>query len=131
MATTLDRLMVIDVDTHLSEPWDLWTSGPQGVTRTGCPRSSRSRAATAGSSTTSRSGGRARVSVIAKDMEKQYDMSYLFNTPVHEVAGGGSQVKPRLAMMDEQGMWAHLIYPNVVGFGGQQFGGVPTSSCAT
>ena len=56
-------------------------------------------------------------------MEKRYDMAFMFGTPVHEVAAGASQVAPRLEMMDAQGIWAHLIYPNTVGFGGQQLGG--------
>ena len=42
---------------------------------------------------------------------------------------------PRLAVMDEQGIYAQIVYPNVVGFGGQRFDDVvdPTlkSLCAT
>ena len=68
-------------------------------------------------------GGVGAASVIGADMEKRYDMAYMFGTPVHEVAAGASQVAPRLEMMDAQGIWAHLIYPNTVGFGGQQLGG--------
>ena len=67
--------------------------------------------------------GTGAASVIGADMEKRYDMAYMFGTPVHEVAAGASQVAPRLEMMDAQGIWAHLIYPNTVGFGGQQLGG--------
>jgi predicted TIM-barrel fold metal-dependent hydrolase len=31
-------------------------------------------------------------------------------------------VAPRLELMDQQGIWAHIVYPNAIGFGGQQLG---------
>jgi predicted TIM-barrel fold metal-dependent hydrolase len=37
-----------------------------------------------------------------------------------DVHPGSSQVKPRLAFMDEHGIHAQIVYPNVLGFGGQE-----------
>jgi len=68
-------------------------------------------------------GGVGAASVIDHEMEKQLDVAYLFNTPVHEIAPAASQWQPRVSLMDEQGIWAQIVYPNVVGFGGQQIGG--------
>ena len=116
-------LLIVDVDTHLSEPWDLWLKrAPKGF-EDRVPQvrevDGRQRWVFDGEPI----GGVGAASVIGADMEKRYDMAYMFGTPVHEVAAGASQVGPRLELMDAQGIWAHLIYPNTVGFGGQQLGG--------
>jgi predicted TIM-barrel fold metal-dependent hydrolase len=38
---------------------------------------------------------------------------------VDEVHPGCSRVKERLEFMDENGIWAQVLYPNVLGFAGQ------------
>src|SRR4029078_9856496 len=116
-------LLIVDVDTHLSEPWDLWLKrAPKGF-EDRVPQArevdGRQRWVFDGEPI----GGVGAASVIGADMEKRYDMAFMFGTPVHEVAAGASQVGQRLELMDAQGIWAHLIYPNTVGFGGQQLGG--------
>lgn len=122
-ASTASGIRIVDVDTHLSEPWDLWTSrAPKGYADR-LPQVKEVDGEPTWVFDNQPIGGTGAVSVIAGDMQKQHDMSYLFETPVHEVAAAASQVQPRLAMMDEQGIWAHLVYPNVVGFGGHQLGG--------
>ena len=40
---------------------------------------------------------------------------------IDDVHPGAYSVPDRLAMMDDQGVWAHVVYPNTVGFGGQRF----------
>ena len=116
-------LLIIDVDTHLSEPWDLWLKRAPAGYEDRVPQvrevDGRQRWVFDGEPI----GGVGAASVIGADMEKRYDMAYMFGTPVHEVAAGASQVAPRLELMDAQGIWAHLVYPNTVGFGGQQLGG--------
>src|SRR5690606_38850536 len=36
-----------------------------------------------------------------------------------DVHPGSSQIRERLAVMDEVGIYAHIVYPNILGFGGQ------------
>jgi len=107
---------IIDVDTHVTEPADLWTS----------------RVATT---------DRARVPQIKVDKRGRH-MWYINEQPVAKLglsatAGAGDMKEPpdsyadmhpgaydacaRLRYMDEMGIWAMVMYPNVGGFGAQQF----------
>ena len=40
---------------------------------------------------------------------------------IEDVHAAAYDVDARLALMDEQGIWAQIVYPNTVGFGGQRF----------
>jgi predicted TIM-barrel fold metal-dependent hydrolase len=117
---------IVDVDTHLSEPWDLWTKfakyAPSGYADR-LPQVKTVDGSLQWVFDNQPIGNASGCSVVDANMQKQYDWDFLFNTPVHEVAPGASQVAPRLEMMDQQGIWAHIVYPNVVGFGAQQLGG--------
>jgi uncharacterized protein len=115
-------LLIVDADTHRSEPWDLWTSRAPAAYKDRVPQVKE----LDGSYHWVFDGvdiGPARASsVVGQDMVKHLGKDWLFGHNVYEVAEASSQVKPRLALMDEQGIWAHLVYPNAVGFGGQQLG---------
>ena len=54
---------------------------------------------------------------------------------ISEASPAASYTEPRLDLMDEVGIWAHIVYPNVVGFGGQNFGMIQDAElrnlCAT
>jgi hypothetical protein len=41
-----------------------------------------------------------------------------------DVSPAASFVEPGLAIMDEVGIWAQIVYPNAVGFGGQRFANI-------
>jgi predicted TIM-barrel fold metal-dependent hydrolase len=115
----LAGVKVIDVDTHLSEPADLWTSRAPAHLRDGLPRQitvDGRRKWTMGDSIISAFGAN---SVVAKDGSLATDMSFGSWT-LDDIHPGCSYTKARLEMMDEQGVWAHIIYPNVLGFGGQR-----------
>jgi predicted TIM-barrel fold metal-dependent hydrolase len=114
-------LHVIDADTHLTEPHDLWTSrAPRGFeervprvvdvdgepTWTVDDRVVLARASA--SSVVDRAGQRSRGSAF---------ISWVFDD-AHPAA---YDVSERLAVMDELGVFAHVVYPNVAGFGGQRF----------
>ena len=49
---------------------------------------------------------------------------------VSDVHDGCSQAKARLEVMDEIGIWAQIVYPNVLGFGGQGPSAKVDPSCA-
>ncbi|MEQ8660811.1 MAG: amidohydrolase family protein [Gammaproteobacteria bacterium] len=107
---------IIDVDTHVSEAADLWTSRVPARWRDAVPR----------------------VGTDARGI----DYWYLGKQPIAKVglaatAGRGSMKTPprgfadmhpgaadphaRLAYMDTLGIWAMVLYPNVGGFGNQAF----------
>jgi predicted TIM-barrel fold metal-dependent hydrolase len=108
---------IIDADTHVTETPDLWTSrapakmrdrvpfvetDPRGVQRwrvgDGRPLASVGMTATAGRGT-------------FKHPPKNYEGMH----------PGAYDAKARLKYMDQMGIWAMVMYPNVGGFGAQQF----------
>ena len=116
LPSDVDQYRVIDTDTHVIEPYDLWTSrlsvekwgdkvphvqwderrqedawyfGDRARRRRG-----RRRPRPAGTST--RRSTRRRLDVVDP---ATWD------------------ARPRLSLMDEYGIWAQVLYPNVAGFG--------------
>ena len=74
------------------------------------------------------------VGTISANGEKSIGTEFM-EFGLDEVHRGSYSVEPRVAMMDELGIHAQIVYPNVVGFGGQRFADVvdPTlkALCAT
>src|SRR2546422_2832402 len=108
---------IIDVDTHVTETPDLWTSRAPASMRDRVPR------VETGADGTMRwvlgqSQGLASVGMTAtagrgnfKNPPKNYDQMH----------PGAFDAKARLKYMDQMGIWAMVMYPNVGGFGAQQF----------
>jgi predicted TIM-barrel fold metal-dependent hydrolase len=112
-------IKVIDVDTHLSEPLDLWTSRATPKYRDRVPQMKQ----TDGKFVWTIDGdismglGAASSVVHASGRKAQgFEFSKWIVTDVHP---GCSQAKARLEVMDQSGVWAQVIYPNVLGFAGQ------------
>ena len=59
-------------------------------------------------------------SVVLPDGAKSFGTGFM-QLGIDDVHAGASSIEPRLAMMDELGIYAQIVYPNVVGFGGQRF----------
>ena len=107
---------IIDVDTHVTETPDLWTSRVPARMRDAVPRVDTDaqgrqwwvlkdkRIASPGLSATAGVG----------DM-KSWPKTYA------EMHPGAYDAKARLQYMDQMGIWAMVMYPNVGGFGNQQF----------
>jgi predicted TIM-barrel fold metal-dependent hydrolase len=107
---------IIDVDTHVTETPDLWTSRVPERMRDSVPRLDHDakgrpwwflggrRIANPGLTATAGVG----------DMTK-WPNSY------EEMHPAAYDAKARLKYMDELGIWAMVMYPNVAGFGNQQF----------
>jgi predicted TIM-barrel fold metal-dependent hydrolase len=115
----LAGLKVIDVDTHLSEPPDLWTARAPAALRDRMPQ----RRVIDGElrwviDRDHFLGFKGAGSVIRADGVKARDMSFSA-WQVEDVHAGCSQVKARVEFMDQEGIWAQIVYPNVLGFGGQ------------
>jgi predicted TIM-barrel fold metal-dependent hydrolase len=152
---SLRGIKIVDVDTHLTEPGDIWTSrapreyaelvprivatedlGPalraQAQERAMLGQTSKQSVWVVGNDTVLGPAGNG--SVINRRNEKVRG-SIFIDWPVGEASPAASFVEPRVAMMDALGVWAQVIYPNVVGFGGQNFALIPDMKlrnlCAT
>ena len=134
-------IKIIDVDTHLTEPADLWTSrAPKDLADrvprvvlsrdlTDDMREQVSRLGTTGPTTNAPMwivdghqvlGPAGAGSVINRNNEKVKGATFL-EWPLDESSLAASYVAPRIAMMDALGMAGQILFPNVVGFGGQNF----------
>lgn len=111
---------VIDTDTHLTEPHDLWTANAPAAYRDRVP----SVKVVDGLQMWTVDGavlGRASASsVVHRDGHRNRGMEFT-SWNFDDAAIAAWDVDARLAMMDENGIWAHVIYPNAAGFGGQRF----------
>lgn len=113
-------LKIIDVDTHWSEPEDLWTSRAPAKWRDRVPQKKLDAQGemmwTIDGDISMGLGSAA--SVVHETGRKAVGTEFT-KWGVNEVHPACSQLGPRLDVMDEQGNWAHVLYPNVLGFGGQ------------
>jgi len=120
-AELLDGIKVIDVDTHLSEPHDLWTSRAPAKLKNLVPRVvtiEGRRTWIIGEDTLLSGLGATPVSVIHKDGSKSRSLDW-FDFEIEQVHPGAYALQERLKVMDEMGIHAQILFPNVLGFGGQ------------
>ena len=117
-------IRVIDVDTHISEPLDLWTSRATPRYRDRVPQMRMLDGQWVWTIDGDRSVGiGSAASVIYRDGSKAAGIEFT-DWQVDEVHPGCSRTKERLQLMDENGIWAQVVYPNVLGFAGQGRGPV-------
>ena len=111
-----DRCKPIDVDTHITEPPDVWTSRvskkwgdkvPHIVQRDGRDLWMIGDQMAGGPGFTTAAG---------------FDGSYPeFRNGYHDIPKSSWDAKARLEYMDEEGIWGAVLYPNVGGFGSGGF----------
>jgi predicted TIM-barrel fold metal-dependent hydrolase len=112
--------MVIDVDSHLSEPHDLWISRAPASLRARVPQVKVHQ----GQRTWVIDGDKviayatSPTSVVLPDGSKIRSLEWL-KLGIEDVHPASSRTRERLAFMDSLGISAQIIYPNVLGFGGQ------------
>ena len=116
----LQGIKVIDVDTHVSEWPDLWTSRGSAKWRDLLPRmqgegEERQWVIGEGEFLARRNA----VSAIRKDGHKARGMEFE-NWEIPDVMEASWNTAKRVEMMDEQGIHAQIAYPNALGFGGQR-----------
>jgi predicted TIM-barrel fold metal-dependent hydrolase len=121
---------VIDADTHYSEPPDLWTSRVPASLREVVPHQVRNRDGSSswvvnGDVVLSPRAGAG--SVIRKDGSKValWDWNIEGGMHVSEVHAASHDPAVRLELMDEIGVWAQIVYPNVAGFGAHRLAKLP------
>jgi uncharacterized protein len=108
---------IIDADTHVTESADLWTSRAPVRMRDRVPHiendADGSQKWVVGGSRPLASAGMTATAGVGS-----------FNNPpktFEEMHPGAYNAKARLKYMDQMGIWAMVMYPNVGGFGAQQF----------
>jgi len=132
----LADLKVIDADTHYSEPHDLWTSRVPAKFKELVPHVGDNGKGGLcwlfnGGDLLFSSAGSA--SVIRKDGTKSALLDWDIQNgtmPIHEIHPASYDPVARMAEMDRQGVWAHVIYPNVVGFGAHKLIAMPNQVLA-
>lgn len=108
---------IIDVDTHVTETPDLWTSRAPASMRDRVPRIESDKDGrlswVVGGTPLLASPGLTATAGVGnfKNPPKNYE----------EMHPGAYDAKERLKYMDKMGIWAMVMYPNVGGFGAQEF----------
>ena len=134
-AITLEDYKVIDSDTHISEPEDLWTSrvsvqkwGDMVPHVVPCEDLPAQEPEGGGGMMRYREGERVwlfggepawGVASVAITGHKEHFPSH--PPTLAEAHPGAWQAVPRLEYMDEEGIYAQVLYPNVGGFGSGRF----------
>jgi predicted TIM-barrel fold metal-dependent hydrolase len=122
MAGALDQLKVVDADTHLTERHDLWTSRAPAGMKDRMPHVTEVDGQATwviGEAVMGRAGAGG---VVDKDNVKGRSFEALYEWEIDRVHQAAYDPVARVEMMDEAGIWAQVIFPNVVGLGGQSIG---------
>ncbi len=113
-------LPVIDADTHLTESWDLWTRRAPARFADGVPRVETVDGNPMWIFGGTPLGPAGASCVIRPDGLKELGAGAVFDSRIWTSHPGAYELAPRLELMDQMGVWAQIVYPNTVGFGGQK-----------
>ena len=116
---TMSDIKVIDVDTHLSEPEDLWTKRAPAKFKDRVPQVGTVNGQISWVIDGHAIGlGASASSIFYKDGRKSDGLEFTTWRNA-EVLPASYDAKERCKLMDEAGIYAQVVYPNVIGFGGQ------------
>ncbi len=112
---------IIDVDAHISEPHDLWTKRASGKYKSLLPRVEQSGDKKAWVVADGIELSMATPSsVIFKDGRKSRGLEFM-GWSIDDVHVASWDMKARVELLDATGLHAQILYPNVAGFGSQNF----------
>lgn len=120
-AAATSAIKVIDADTHLTEPHDLWTKRAPASMRDRVPQVkilNETRSWVIDGDQSIGTGAHPNSSIL-KQGGKVRDLDHFLKLQFEDVHLGSSSVKERPQVMDEAGIYAQIVYPNILGFGGQ------------
>ena len=117
----IDDVKIIDVDAHISEPHDLWSARAPASIKDRLPRvvkgdDGKRIWVVEDHELASTNPG----SVIRQDGRKSKGLEF-FDWKIEDVHPASWDMKARLGVLDETGIHAQIIYPNLAGFGNQNF----------
>ena len=116
MDTELAAMPIIDIDTHYTEPHDLWSSRAPHKLRDLAPRVETTQEGNEQWVVGDLVLGPPGFTVVRKDGSKVYGVISLPRFADMSVAA--TQAEARLQYMDEFGLHTQILYPNVLGFAG-------------
>jgi len=119
MTLALDDVKVVDADSHLTEPHDLWTKRAPAGYEDRVPRveevDGRPTWVVDGA-TLGFAGGGGVIDRQGKKFPFQESMVVWGIDRIHQAA---FDPKARIEVLDESGIWAQVLFPNSIGLGGQ------------
>jgi len=117
MTDLFDRVRVIDVDTHLTEPADTWTARVPAALRDQVPHIVRVDGRDLWFAGDQRIGAPGAYSMAGFNGHLPLSSPQTYD----DIAPSMYDPKARLAFLDEEGIYAQVLYPNVGGFGNGYF----------
>src|ERR1700674_658091 len=123
MTGKLDQVKVVDADTHLTERHDLWTSRAPAGMKDRLPHVTNVEGQATwviGDAVLGRAGAGG---VVDKDNNKGRSFEALYEWEIDRIHEAAYDPVARVELMDEMGIWAQIVFPNVVGLGGQNIAG--------
>jgi len=127
MNLPLDQVKVVDADTHMTERHDLWTSRAPAKYKDRVPRVERIDGATQWVVERDVVLGRAGAGgVVDVDGHKGRSFEGLYEWELEQGHRAGWDLDARMELLDEIGIWAQIVFPGVVGLGGQNLGDLVT-----
>jgi predicted TIM-barrel fold metal-dependent hydrolase len=125
MALPLDEVRVIDADTHMTERHDLWTSRAPAAFKDRVPHVEQ---VDGGAHWVVDDGavlGRAGAGgVVDRNGVKGRSFEGLYEWEIEQAHEAAYDLTARMALLDETGIWGQVVFPGVVGLGGQALGDV-------
>ena len=123
---TKSTIKVIDADTHYTEPHDMWVKRAPARFKDRVPQVKMfdGRMSWIIDDKLSIGTGAHPNSSILKDLTKVRVLDDFLKLEFADVHPASSDVKERLKVMDMTGIHAQIVYPNILGFGGQATGKV-------
>lgn len=109
----LDGIRIIDCDSHLTEPPDLWSSRVPGQLRDRVPEHR-----TVDGVSHWFLGGQPWASVGGNTIRRGHEkvLGTHMVQPFEQIDPAAWSVDERLRLLDEAGIWAQILYPNGIGF---------------
>ena len=127
MNLPLDQVKVVDADTHMTERHDLWTSRAPAKFMDRVPRVERIDGLTQWVVERDVVLGRAGAGgVVDVNGHKGRSFEGLYEWELEQGHRAGWDLEARMALLDETGIWAQIVFPGVVGLGGQNLGDLVT-----
>jgi predicted TIM-barrel fold metal-dependent hydrolase len=120
MVDTLDPVRVIDADTHLTERHDLWTKRAPARYKDRVPHVTQVDGCATWVVEDDVVLGRAGAGgVVDKHGVKGRSFEGLYEWEIEQAHAAAYDPVARMELLDETGIWAQIIFPGVVGLGGQ------------
>jgi predicted TIM-barrel fold metal-dependent hydrolase len=120
MSVMLDPVKVIDADTHLTERHDLWTSRAPAAFRDRVPHVTEVDGSATWVVEDNVLLGRAGAGgVIDSHGVKGRSFEGLYEWNIEQAHAAAYDPIARMELLDQTGIWAQIIFPGVVGLGGQ------------